>query len=99
MDDFTQDELVDIADFFKNFADVTRLRILFLLRQGEAKVNDIASALGMTQSAISGQLRVLRSSRLVRSRKDGRSVYYRLSDDHIERILCTGLEHVEELYE
>lgn len=99
MDEFSQEELVDIADFFKLFADPTRLRILFLLSEGEASVNGIASRLSMTQSAISGQLRVLKSSRLVRARKDGRCVYYRLCDDHIERILRTGVEHVGELYD
>ena len=95
----TNEELVDLADFFKVFADPTRLRILFLLEEGEHSVSQISGALSMGQSAISQQLKTLRSSRLVRARKDGRSVYYRLCDDHISRILQTGREHNDELYQ
>ena len=95
----TQEELVDLADFFKVFADPTRLRILFLLEEGEQSVSRISSRLAMGQSAISQQLKTLKSSRLVRARKEGRSVYYRLCDDHISRILKTGREHNDELYQ
>ncbi len=94
----SDEEIVDIADFFKVFADATRLRILYLLDQiGESSVGYIADSLEMSQSAISQQLKILRASRLVRFRKDGRSIIYRLSDDHIHRILELGFEHYEEL--
>ena len=84
--------------FFKVFGDPTRLRLLILLdSRGEMGVGAIAEELSMSQSAISQQLKVLRSSRLVKYRKDGRSTIYRLSDDHIHRILSLGIEHYEEL--
>lgn len=89
---------MDVSDFFKVFGDPTRLRLLILLdMNGEMGVGAIADALSMSQSAISQQLKVLRSSRLVRFRKEGRSSIYRLSDDHIHRILKLGIEHYEEL--
>ena len=89
---------MDVSDFFKVFGDPTRLRLLILLdMNGEMGVGAIADALSMSQSAISQQLKVLRSSRLVKFRKDGRSAIYRLSDDHIRRILSLGIEHYEEL--
>ena len=95
----TDVELGDLADFFKVFGDATRLRLLaYLLDNEESGVNQIAEALEMSQSAISQQLKVLRQSRLVRWRKDGRNVIYRLSDDHIRKILELGIEHYEELY-
>ena len=94
----SDEEIVDIADFFKVFGDATRLRILYLLdKTGESSVGYIAESLSMSQSAISQQLKILRASRLVRFRKDGRSIIYRLSDDHIHRILTLGFEHYEEL--
>lgn len=99
MDNFISDEeIVDISDFFKVFGDPTRLRLLILLDENvEMGVGAIADALSMSQSAISQQLKVLRSSRLVKFRKEGRSAIYRLSDDHIHRILTLGIEHYEEL--
>lgn len=90
------EEVSDIADFFKVFGDATRLKILFLLETGELPVNAIAERLGMQQSTISQQLKLLRASRLVRHRKEGRSIHYRLNDDHIARILSLGVEHHEE---
>jgi DNA-binding transcriptional ArsR family regulator len=90
------EEVSDIADFFKVFGDSTRLKILFLLEHGELPVNSIASALGMQQSTISQQLKLLRASRLVAHRKEGRSIFYRLNDDHIVKILSMGVEHYEE---
>ncbi len=94
----SDEEIIDISDFFKMFGDPTRLRILFLLdKEGELGVGKISQSLSMTQSAISQQLKVLRSSRLVRFRKEGRNIIYRLSDDHIHKILKLGLEHYEEL--
>lgn len=99
MDGFISDEeIMDVSDFFKVFGDPTRLRLLILLdMNGEMGVGAIADTLSMSQSAISQQLKVLRSSRLVRFRKEGRSSIYRLSDDHIHRILKLGIEHYEEL--
>lgn len=98
-ENISEEEFQDLSDFFKVFADVTRLKILFLLQDGERSVNDLAQLIGMGQSAISQQLKLLRTTRLVRARKEGRSVYYRLCDDHISRILETGREHNDELYQ
>jgi DNA-binding transcriptional ArsR family regulator len=92
------EEVVDIAEFFKVFGDPTRLKILFLLEQGELGVNAITDTLGMQQSTISQQLKLLRARRLVRFRKEGRNVLYRLNDEHIQRILALGMEHYEELF-
>lgn len=89
--------LYDLADLFKVFGDSTRLRILFILMEKEeSAVTDLADALNMTQSAISHQLRTLKQSKLVKSRRDGKQVYYSLDDEHVRHIIATGLEHVEE---
>lgn len=88
--------LYKLADFYKVFADPTRIRILYALSSGELCVCDIAELLGMTQSAISHQLRVLKQSALVRFRRDGKTVYYALADNHIATILAQGLDHVQE---
>ena len=91
------DEITSAAsDFFKAFSDKTRLRILTALAIEELCVCDIASLLGMSQSAISHQLRFLKQARLVKSRKDGKTVYYALCDDHIQTILAQGIAHVQE---
>lgn len=84
------------SDFFKAFSDKTRLRILSALAADELCVCDIASLLGMSQSAISHQLRFLKQARLVRSRKTGKTVYYALCDNHIQTILAQGIAHVQE---
>lgn len=84
------------ADFFKAFSDKTRLRILCALVTGELCVCDIAALLCMSQSAISHQLRFLKQSRLVKSTKKGKTVYYALCDDHIQVILSQGIAHVQE---
>ncbi|WP_346704122.1 metalloregulator ArsR/SmtB family transcription factor [uncultured Agathobaculum sp.] len=84
------------SDFFKAFSDKTRLRILTALVTEELCVCDIASLLGMSQSAISHQLRFLKQARLVKSRKNGKTVYYALCDDHIQIILAQGIAHVQE---
>lgn len=86
----------EMSDFFKAFSDHTRIRILTALSKGELCVCDISELLGMTQSAISHQLRFLKGARLVKNRKDGKTVYYSLSDAHIETILAQGMEHVQE---
>ncbi|WP_442862992.1 ArsR/SmtB family transcription factor [Agathobaculum sp.] len=84
------------SDFFKAFSDKTRLRILTALSAEELCVCDIADLLGMSQSAISHQLRFLKQARLVKSRKSGKTVYYALCDDHIQTILAQGIAHVQE---
>ncbi|MCI7795537.1 MAG: metalloregulator ArsR/SmtB family transcription factor [Lachnospiraceae bacterium] len=91
-----EEELQDLAEFFRVFADSTRIRILYALSQSELCVCDIASLLGMGQSAISHQLRILKQMRLVKFRRDGKSVLYSLADSHIETILAQGMEHIGE---
>ena len=92
-----QDEILyDLADLFKIFGDSTRIKILCGLFQAEMCVCDIAALLGMTQSAISHQLRVLKQSRLVKYRKEGKIVYYSLEDEHVKRIFDQGLIHISE---
>ncbi len=91
-----EEEVTDIADFFKVFGDPTRLRILFLLDAGEANVNSISANLGISPSVASQHLKLLRVARLVRWRKDGKNVIYSLNDEHISRILALGTEHYEE---
>ena len=88
--------LLELAEFFRVFGESTRIRILYALSQSELCVCDIASLLGMGQSAISHQLRILKQMRLVKFRKDGRSVLYSLADSHIENILAQGMEHIGE---
>ncbi|WP_293986023.1 helix-turn-helix transcriptional regulator [Megasphaera sp.] len=85
-----------LADVFKVLGDPTRLRILRLLMKGEVCVRDIAEDLGMGQSAVSHQLRILRDARLVQFRRDGKTVYYSLADAHVFTLLDVGLEHVAE---
>ncbi len=91
-----EEELFNLAEFFKVFGDTTRIRILYALFQSEMCVCDIAHLLGMTQSAISHQLRVLKSAKLVRYRKEGRVVYYSLDDEHIKAIFDQGYQHIKE---
>lgn len=91
-----EEELFNLAEFFKVFGDTTRIRILYTLFQSEMCVCDIAHLLGMTQSAISHQLRVLKAAKLVRYRKEGRVVYYSLDDDHIKAIFDQGYQHIQE---
>ena len=83
-----------LADLFKIFSDSTRIRILDILIKEELCVQEIADALEMTQSAISHQLRVLKQAHLVKARRDGKTIYYSLADDHVETIMAQGLEHV-----
>ena len=88
--------LFDTAELFKIFGDSTRIRILYSLYEKERSVNEIAELLNMNQSAISHQLRILKSSKLVKSRRDGKTVYYSLSDKHVVNIIGQGIEHIEE---
>ena len=92
----TDEELQSLADFFRIFGDSTRIRILYALSQSELCVCDIASLLGMGQSAISHQLRILKQMRLVKFRREGKSVLYSLADGHIETILAQGMENIGE---
>ena len=87
-----------LADLFKIFGDGTRMRILFVLLGKELCVYDIADALEMSQSAISHQLRILKQSHLVKSRREGKMICYSLDDDHVSSILSLGLEHVTEVF-
>lgn len=89
-------ELGRLTDAFKVFGDSTRLKIIFLLNSYELCVCDIAYILGMGQSAVSHQLRILRAANLVKTRRDGKSIFYSLDDEHVSRILLTGLEHIRE---
>ena len=84
-----------LADLFSALSDPTRLRIISVLLDGEMNVGDIAAQLGMTESAVSHQLRGLRQMKLVRSRKEGRQVFYALDDDHVAKLYLLGLDHVE----
>ncbi len=84
-----------LSELFSALSDPTRLRIISVLLKGEMNVGDIATSLGMTESAVSHQLRGLRQIRLVRSRKNGRQVFYALDDDHVAKLYRLGLDHVE----
>ena len=91
-----EDPLYDLSELFRIFGDSTRIRILYVLFEAEMCVCDIAQLLGMTQSAISHQLRALKNARLVKSRRDGKTVFYSLADDHVKTIIDQGIEHVKE---
>ncbi len=91
-----EDTLEELEELFKTFGDSTRIKILYVLHEGELCVCDIAAMLGMTQSAISHQLRVLRQNRLIRSRREGKNIYYALADDHVHTIITMGIEHIAE---
>ena len=90
------EDIMELSDLFKVFADSTRLRILHKLFNGPISVGAIADALDMSQSAISHQLKYLKDSNLVKSERNGKSIYYSLADDHIKTIFKTGLEHINE---
>jgi len=90
------EELMTLADLFKVFGDTTRVRILYLLFESELCVCDISTLLGMNQSAISHQLRVLKQTKLVKARREGKTVFYSLADQHVRTIIGNGMEHVRE---
>jgi len=97
LDEMPDDEtLYDLAELFKVFGDSTRVKILYALFEAELCVCDIAQLLGLTQSAVSHQLRVLKTSRLVKPRKDGKTVFYSLADDHVRKIIAQGMDHINE---
>lgn len=91
------DKIIDIAELFKIFGDSTRVKIINVLLDGEKCVNDIVSLINVSQSAVSHQLRILKSSKLVKYRKDGKEIYYSLSDNHVEKIFRMGCEHINEI--
>lgn len=88
--------LFDLAELFKVFGDSTRIKILYVLFESEMCVCDIAQLLGMTQSAISHQLQVLKKSKLVKYRREGKTVFYTLADGHVHTIIGQGMEHITE---
>ena len=92
-----EEELIkELADFYKVFGDATRVKILCVLLESEMCVCDLAELLEMTQSAISHQLRVLKQMKLVKNRREGKTVYYSLADGHIQNIISQGMEHIQE---
>ena len=92
----SEDLLIDMAELFKVFGDTTRIRILFGLFESEMCVCDIAEMLSLTPSAISHQLKLLKQFKLVKSRRDRKTIYYSLADDHVRSIIDMGREHIEE---
>ncbi len=92
----SEEELVDLAELFKIFGDSTRIKILYDLFQGEKNVSEICSDLEMNQSAISHQLKILKTSKLISSRREGKAMIYFLADDHVKTIIAMGKEHIEE---
>lgn len=92
----TEEQLFDLAELFKVFGDSTRIKILYALSDKEMNVSDIALALNMNQSAISHQLRVLKNSKLVKNRRDGKAIFYSLDDSHVKTIIDQGMEHILE---
>ncbi len=91
------DKIIDIAELFKIFGDSTRVKIINVLLNGELCVSEIQNKLNVSQSAISHQLRILKDSKLVKYRKDGKEMYYFLADDHVEKIFKMGCEHINEI--
>ena len=94
--DLGYDELEELSQFLKTFADPNRLRILMALNNEEMCVCDIAAFLGVSESAVSHQLRFLRTSKLVKNRREGTILYYSLDDHHVSKIISSGLEHIRE---
>ena len=88
--------LYELADLFKIFGDSTRIKILYALWEAELCVGDLAQLLDLSQSSVSHQLRVLKDAKLVRFRREGKVIFYSLSDDHVRTIISMGMEHVEE---
>ena len=91
---FDEEKLYDLADLFRIFGDTTRIKLLYILRNQELCVNDLAQSLNMTQSAVSHQLKILRQSKLVRNRREGKSLFYSLNDNHVVTIIDQGMEHI-----
>ncbi len=94
--DLAEEKLVELAELFKVFGDSTRIRILYSLTKGEKSVSEICSDLEMNPSAISHQLKLLKTAKLVSSRREGKQMIYFLADEHVRTIIAMGVEHVEE---
>lgn len=92
----SEELLIDLADLYKVFGDFSRIRILYVLVEQEMPVQKIADALDMTQSAVSHQLKILKQNKLVRARREGKSMFYSIADEHVRTILDMGKEHLEE---
>ncbi len=92
----TEEILYDLADLFRVFGDSTRVRILYALLDGEQNVSDLAQIVSQTQSAVSHQLRILKTAKLIRSRREGKQVIYALADEHVSTLLNIGIEHITE---
>ena len=91
-----EDTLYALSELFKVFGDSTRIRILYALYEAEVCVCDLAEVLHMSQSAVSHQLKNLKTARLIKSRREGKQVFYSLADDHVATIIAVGREHIEE---
>ncbi len=96
INDIDEEELNELAELFKMFGDSTRIKILYDLFGGEKNVSEICRDLEMSQSAISHQLKILRAAKLIRSKRDGKSMIYSLADDHVKTIIAMGKDHIEE---
>ncbi|MBR2675023.1 MAG: helix-turn-helix transcriptional regulator [Mogibacterium sp.] len=94
--DMGEEALLDLAELFKMFADSTRIKILYDLFDGEKNVGELCRDIEMNQSAVSHQLRALKTAKLVKSRRDGKAIYYALDDEHVKTIIAMGKEHIEE---
>ena len=92
----SEDTLCDLSELFKVFGDSTRIKILYDLFSGEKNVTEICRDLEMNQSAVSHQLKILRTAQLVQGRREGKSIVYALADDHVKTIIAMGIEHTEE---
>lgn len=92
----SEEELLGLADLFKMFADSTRIKILYDLFDGEKNVTEICDDIEMNQSAVSHQLKALKTAKLIKSRRDGKAIYYSLDDNHVNTIIAMGIEHIEE---
>jgi DNA-binding transcriptional ArsR family regulator len=93
---YKKEAIYGLAELFKIFGDPTRIRILYVMLDTERCVNDIAGLLQMSQSSVSHQLRILKTSKLVKSRREGKSIFYSLDDEHVRSILSMGMEHIME---
>lgn len=91
-----EDELLDLAELFKVFGDTTRMKILYVLFESELCVCDIAEVLHISQSAISHQLRIIKQAKLVKNRREGKTIFYSLADEHVKTIIAVAKEHLEE---
>ncbi len=91
-----EEELLELAELFKMFADSTRIKILYDLFDGEKNVTEICSDIEMNQSAVSHQLKLLKTSKLIKARREGKAIIYSLADEHVKTIIAMGKEHIEE---